>query len=142
MMKGMIEALYKRLLLAAHPVGCVYQSTEATSPAELFGGKWEQITDRFLLAAGNAYKVGSVGGSASKSFELEGAYARIVISGSLKKVVNQYVGVPEYAYNRSCDITPITTEGTVSFGTPVVGGTKAASIMPPYFAVYMWRRTS
>lgn len=38
-MTGVLDALYKRLLLAAHPVGSVYQSTVATSPESLFGGK-------------------------------------------------------------------------------------------------------
>lgn len=66
-MKGMIEALYKRILLAAHPVGTLYMSTSATSPAELFGGTWTQVTDCFPLAAGTTYAAGTTGGAATHS---------------------------------------------------------------------------
>ena len=33
----------KSLLDYLHPVGSIYQSTDPTSPADLFGGTWEQI---------------------------------------------------------------------------------------------------
>lgn len=33
-----------------YPVGAIYQSTQSTSPASLFGGSWSQITSRFLYA--------------------------------------------------------------------------------------------
>ena len=32
-----------QLLLMAHPIGSIYSSTAATSPADLFGGTWEQL---------------------------------------------------------------------------------------------------
>ena len=38
-----------------YPVGSIYMSIESTSPAELFGGTWEQLEDRFLLGAGSEY---------------------------------------------------------------------------------------
>jgi len=37
-----------------YPVGAVYISFVKTSPATLFGGTWEQITDRFLYCANSA----------------------------------------------------------------------------------------
>lgn len=46
-----------------YPIGSIYMSTNATSPATLFGGKWERIQDRFLLAAGTKYAAGNSGGS-------------------------------------------------------------------------------
>ncbi len=58
-------ALTAKLLLLAHPVGSLYWSMEATDPAELFGGTWERIKDRFVLAAGDTYKAGTSGGAAS-----------------------------------------------------------------------------
>ena len=33
-----------------YPVGSIYMSVSNTSPETLFGGTWEQIKDRFLLA--------------------------------------------------------------------------------------------
>ena len=51
--------------LAAHPVGSYYWSSESTDPGTLFGGTWEQIKDRFVLAAGDSYAVGATGGEAT-----------------------------------------------------------------------------
>ena len=39
-----------------YPVGAIYMSAISTSPAVLFGGTWEQIQERFLLAAGYTQK--------------------------------------------------------------------------------------
>ena len=47
-----------------YPVGSIYMSVNSTSPATLFGGTWEQIKDKFLLASGNTYGAGTTGGEA------------------------------------------------------------------------------
>ena len=51
------------LLDTIYPIGSIYMSVNATSPAVLFGGTWEQIQDTFLLAAGTNYTGGDTGGS-------------------------------------------------------------------------------
>lgn len=48
-----------------YPIGAIYISTVNTSPATLFGGTWEQISDKFLLAAGTIYAAGTTSGAAS-----------------------------------------------------------------------------
>ena len=48
-----------------YPIGSIYQSTVATSPATLFGGTWTQITDRFVLSAGSTYTAGTTGGAST-----------------------------------------------------------------------------
>ena len=53
------------LMLEIYPVGAVYISAGSESPASLFGGTWEQIKDRFLLAAGSSYTAGATGGAAT-----------------------------------------------------------------------------
>lgn len=53
------------LLDTVYPVGSIYMSVNSTNPATLFGGKWEQIQGRFLLAASSAYGAGSTGGEAT-----------------------------------------------------------------------------
>ena len=46
--------------LAAYPVGSIYQSTDPTSPAALFGGTWEQIaSERVLMGASSSHAAGS-----------------------------------------------------------------------------------
>lgn len=54
----------KSLLDWAYPVGAIYMSVSATSPATLFGGTWERITGRFLLAATDG---GAAGGNSNAS---------------------------------------------------------------------------
>ena len=48
-----------------YPVGSIYMSVNAVNPSNLFGGEWEQIQNRFLLAAGTNYNNGTTGGSAT-----------------------------------------------------------------------------
>lgn len=48
-----------------YPIGSYYMSSSATNPGTLFGGTWEQITDRMIMAAGSNYAVGTTGGAAS-----------------------------------------------------------------------------
>ena len=46
--------------LGYYPVGSVYQSTDPTSPAALFGGTWEQIaSERVLMGASSSHAAGS-----------------------------------------------------------------------------------
>ena len=43
-----------------YPVGSIYQSTDPTSPAALFGGTWEQIaSERVLMGASSSHAAGS-----------------------------------------------------------------------------------
>lgn len=51
----------KDIINIVYSVGSIYMSVNSTSPASLFGGTWEQIKDRFLLAAGDTYANGSTG---------------------------------------------------------------------------------
>lgn len=46
-----------------YPVGSIYMSVNDVNPSTLFGGTWERIQDRFLLAAGSTFAAGNTGGS-------------------------------------------------------------------------------
>lgn len=48
-----------------YPIGSIYLSVNNTNPETIFGGKWEQIKDKFLLACGSTYSNGSTGGEAT-----------------------------------------------------------------------------
>lgn len=51
---------------AIYPVGSIYMSANDVNPATLFGGTWEAIQDRFVLAKGSTYPtLGATGGSAT-----------------------------------------------------------------------------
>ena len=46
--------------LGYYPVGSIYQSTDPTSPAALFGGTWEQIaSERVLMGASSSHAAGT-----------------------------------------------------------------------------------
>ena len=46
--------------LGYYPVGSIYQSTDPTSPAALFGGTWEEIaSDRVLMGASSSHAAGT-----------------------------------------------------------------------------------
>lgn len=53
------------LLNYTYPVGSIYISVTATNPGTFFGGTWERIKDRFLLASGDIYANGATGGEAT-----------------------------------------------------------------------------
>ena len=53
-----VDALLKSV--NPFPVGSIYQSTDPTSPAALFGGTWEQIaSDRVLMGASSSHAAGT-----------------------------------------------------------------------------------
>lgn len=50
-------------ILAAHPIGSLYWSSQSTDPSELFGGTWTPIKDRFVWAKGDSDTVNNTGGA-------------------------------------------------------------------------------
>ncbi|MEJ3690602.1 hypothetical protein WF787_05085, partial [Faecalibacterium sp. HTF-76H] len=56
-----VDALLKSLKsVDPFPVGSIYQSTDPTSPAALFGGTWEQIaSERVLMGASSSHAAGT-----------------------------------------------------------------------------------
>jgi hypothetical protein len=144
-----------------HPVGSIYISTNNTSPQSLFGGTWERIKDRFLIAAGSTYSAGTTGGSATHTHTLENAWADMHIVGS-DSTANRKQGILlERHRSHASTSTAMTfslqddgahtrkdlreeSVGTITsnFGTALDGTTDESSNVPPYFAVYMWKRTA
>lgn len=140
---AVIESLLNLIFDRAHPVGSYYWSSNSTNPSKLFGGTWEQVTDKFVLAAGNTYKVGAVGGEAEHKLsvaELPTHYHEIA-RGS-------YAGT---GYTTS-DHPFLRSTGTVGGGNPPIendnnrtgniGQGTAHNNMPPYVVAYCWRRTA
>lgn len=55
-----------------HPVGSLYWSSQSTDPSTLFGGTWERVKDKFIMAAGDTYAPGSPGGLPTATFTPSG----------------------------------------------------------------------
>ncbi len=55
-----VDALLSAPSSGAYPVGSIYQTTDAASPAALFGGTWEKIaSERVLMGASSTHKAGT-----------------------------------------------------------------------------------
>ena len=128
-------------------------SVNATNPAELFGGTWEQIKDRFLLAAGNTYAAGSTGGEATHThkygFQYGAYYGAISMehdaqSGALQGGTGNPVGsAPVADINSNVNDNAASAKKTLPTSHyKSIADTSSASNMPPYLAVYMWKRTA
>lgn len=117
-----------------YPVGAIYISTASTSPASLFGGSWTQLTDRFLLAAGSTYSAGSTGGAATHTLTVN------------EMPRHRHWGVyrPDWYLADVSGQASGLSDGSSSnqLFTDYEGGGGSHNNMPPYIAVYMWKRIS
>lgn len=145
----------KSILDFIYPVGSIYMSVNAANPGDLIGGTWERIKDRFLLSAGDTYAAGNTGGSAD-SVVVSHTHAQTAHShgfGGGDKVWTTASGATEpgnqisgtskyYAATAKKDYawrTKTTGENANIQETGVDGTGKN---MPPYLAVYVWKRIS
>lgn len=187
------------LALAMYPVGSIYLSVNNVNPGTIFGGTWEQIQDRFLLAAGSTYAGGATGGTASHTHtsaahtHTSAAHTHTTAGHTLtvnetpshghgvgyyasssnyvpqnstafrgfryqSNVYTPYIngvltdmGPSGYTYDNfiektgggashSHGNTGSTTPGNTGSTTP--GNTGSSSSLPPYLAIYVWKRTA
>lgn len=125
-----------------YPIGSIYMSTDTTNPQSRFTGTyWLPIYNRFLLGAGDTYKAGTMGGEATHTLtrsEIPSHYHDEYLGndGGSDSAPSGYSGWPNIAY-----ISKKTWWVTGS-KTSAAGGDGAHNNMPPYLAVYMWRRVT
>lgn len=153
-------------LNTVYPIGSIYMSVSATSPATLFGGTWESLGGRFLIGQDGTYTAGSTGGEASHTLTLAEAPAHTHTRGTMN-ITGYFIMDPSKGYIRVCTASGAfyssgsgaradggSSEGsypiqanfdasrTWSGETDSKGGGSAHNNMPPYLAVYMWKRTA
>lgn len=142
----------KTLLDLLHPVGSIYQSTVSTSPATLFGGTWEQLSGRFLIAANSTYAAGSTGGEETHTLttaEMPGHQGHMYDNFNDSGYVNRDGDENSYYVNSSAagysqyDNRPykIVSGNEFVMQGYTRGSNQPHNNMPPYLAVYMWKRT-
>ena len=144
----------KDIINIVYPVGSIYMSVNSTSPASLFGGTWERIKDRFLLASGDAYKAGSTGGEATHTLTINEMPAH---EHTVKVRIQGYDGWDNYTSKgygvmfksgqdaigyHGPNYTAHSAVVTADSNTGNSGGSKPHNNMPPYQAVYMWKRVA
>lgn len=129
----------KSLLNLIYPVGSIYMSANNVSPATFIGGTWEQIKDKFLLAAGTTYAAGATGGEATHTLttgEMPNHYHVMKVASATTTASDagwRASGVKAY----SSQVVNSPTDNITD-----VGGNAAHNNMPPYLVVYVWKRTA
>ena len=114
-----------------YPIGSIYMSVNNTDPGTLFAGTtWEQIQDRFLLGAGSTYSAGSTGGSATVTLTINEIPAH---NHWIPRIIGD-------SGRQSSGWSDAYVDGGSTTGN--TGGGLAHDNMPPYIAVYMWKRTA
>lgn len=122
--------------LTIYPVGSIYVSVNSTSPASLFGGTWEQLKDRFLLGAGDSYAAGSTGGEAKTTIQNSNMPFWALYMGQSDTDGEWSVGKWNDYSVKSGDTIP------KHYGSVNAESSLPLNNMPPYLAVYMWKRVS
>lgn len=128
----------------AYPIGSIYLSVNDTSPAGIFGGTWERIKDRFLLAAGDTYAAGSTGGEEQHKLTVDEMPRHRHSSD------DSNLGYAGDVVDRDRFVLWL-NKGTVDTNAPEtgengrvktswVGDSQPHNNMPPYLAIYAWKR--
>ena len=137
--------------LAAYPVGSIFQTVSTTSPAELFGGTWQEIAqNRVLMGASYAHAAGTtveaglpnITGSLSetsndgKTSPFRGNKNAISSIGALavREASSPFCGYAGYegsAYDISFD---------ASRSNPIYG--RSYTVQPAAYYVHIWKRVA
>ena len=140
----------KTLLNLIYPVGSIYMSVSSTSPATFLGGTWERIQDKFLLSAGSTYAAGATGGETTHKLtvsELPEHNHYVIDTGNTAYVYSSAKAVATSGGTWAARLTAnygavdVSSE-TYKLTTSAKGDGGAHNNMPPYLAVYVWKRTA
>ena len=133
-----VDALLKSV--NPFPVGSIYQSTDPTSPAALFGGTWEQIaSERVLMGASSSHVAGSTVKAGLPN--ITGSFVADVKRGE-HKVSGAFTAGNEIAstgeYNNFSDVYKFSLDASKS--NAIYG--RSATVQPAAYYVHIWRRVA
>lgn len=131
-----------------YPVGSIYLSVNDVDPTALFGGKWERIKDRFLLASGGSYSTGATGGEANHALtedelpKVEGTFSLRPYGGNAGLITSSSGAFTHALGEQTVGSVATNTSTTASERTVKmsIGGGQAHNNMPPYLAINVWKR--
>lgn len=143
-----------------YPVGSFYITASNTNPGTLFKGTWEKIENKFLLASGSSYVNGTTGGTTEHSHTM-GAHTHGLGDEGFACIdmSTQYINQRElssgvsYTQNFRKTVSGSAVDKTEvrPYGTALGGRTQgmsssvntgATTVLPPYLAVNVWKRTA
>ena len=136
-----VNSLLEAQKLADHPVGSIYQSTDPTSPAALFGGSWEEIaSERVLMGASSTHAAGTTVKAGLPN-----------ITGTLSDVMGSFYAYPSGSgafsvkgIGRSLENGSSGNYGNISFdaskSNAIYG--RSSTVQPAAYYVHIWRRVA
>lgn len=137
-------SIYSNFLLAAHPVGSIYQTISPENPSVTFGGgTWEKIAqDRVLMGASDTHPAGTTVEAGLPN--ITGViYGMMTYSGGGGYNPNQALtAIPEadaHSRNTSGDGRYIKADFDASRSNPIYGASN--TVQPPAYFTYIWLRT-
>lgn len=141
-------SIYSNFLLAAHPVGSIYQTISPENPAVTFGGgTWEKIAqDRVLMGASDTHPAGTTaeaglpnitGGFSFASYDGSGGWLNAAgTTGAFKG--REGSGVLAQAGTTGIR-GPIAVDMDASMSSQIYGNSD--TVQPPAYFTYTWLRT-
>ena len=138
-------SIYSNFLLAAHPVGSIYQTISPENPAVTFGGgTWERIEGKFIMGASDTYPAGSTGGEAAHKLIREEMPRHEHFYRVDNKDGSPKVTFPAWSWGMSKDIVLQNSVEVTTVGAAVTpdGEGQPHNNIPPYYSVYIWRRVA
>lgn len=157
------------LLDRTYPIGSIYMSVNSTEPSTLFGGTWQRLKGRFLIGAGaiadtnsNAsfgslgaeepdFASGETGGQYYHKLSIDEMPEHHHDTNDYTLVVNKEavqiksnMGAKPVINEEYTNIIPNikATKNEDGNATVDTGGGQKHNNMPPYLAVFMWKRTA
>lgn len=159
-----LSKVYAQAKLDAHPVGSIYESTDSTSPATLFGGTWKAMdAGRVLVAQGKAstgtnFNAGATGGEETHTLTTSEIPAHNhYFSGTTSESgwhthsfpLSGSHGSASHVHDSDNSTSEtFTTPGsgnhthTFSGTTATAGGDASHNNMQPYEVIFRWKRTA
>ena len=158
-LENKVSNLKSEVINEIYPVGSIYMSTEDDTIEKVqskFGGTWEKVTDRFLVGASTSYPVSTTGGNKTHShkygFQYGGYFGMVLLES------NSNAGILNFSESNSISISPINStysfSGIANNSTQagnselssnyyrLIGQSEYVSSLPPYYSVYIYRRTN
>ncbi len=137
---GLMSAADKKRLDNLYPVGSIYQSTDPTSPAALFGGTWEQIaSERVLMGASSSHAAGTTAEAGLPN--ITGSFVADVKKGE-RKVSGAFTTGSAIAttgeYSNFSDVYKFSLDASKS--NAIYG--RSSTVQPAAYYVHIWKRVA
>lgn len=145
--ENQINTIKSSILQTIYPVGAYYITEKNENPSVTLGfGTWTQVQGRFLVGQQSGlYQAGTEGGEASHTLSLNEIPAHGHKMNEWTLIVSAGANTGQY------NIIPVSEKGFVNIFkddaeqnrySVNAGGNQPHNNMPPYRAVFIWRRTA